>query len=237
MDGRQLIALGSYVVLIGTVFSGLFEPFTQGDDDSWAIVVVILCAHFGLALTVARAWILVLPVLLSVVLAIAAGEAAALVLILGLPPLLIVTALGWVLGRVLGRRALLGAALAFGVALWPVAWAASEQLDRARADHVPKAVQARLPTQISLGNLCPGTATPPAVRRDVRQRAESLVRELEGHPDDLVRRTLYLEEDPDPLREDITVRQLAQEQLEDLETNGGSKCEPALQRRLREGIG
>ena len=236
MSRRQALALVVYAALIGTVFTDLYEPLAQGRDDSWAVAVVVACAHLGLGIGVARAWVLLLPVGAGAALALTADELGLLVLVFVLPALMILTALGWGLGRLASQRAPLAAGVAFAIALWPVAWAASDQLHRARARHVPAAIQARLPTDGSLSNLCPGAEAPPALRRDARRRAEVLVRELDRHPDDLVTYTYILSDEPDPRREDITVRELAQEELEGLKANG-PRCELALQRRLRAGIG
>jgi hypothetical protein len=107
-------------------------------------------------------------------------------------------------GRAFGRRADAIAVAFLVVALLPVAWAATETVRR--GPHVPPSIQRRLPTDISLGNLCPGAETPPDVERDVRRRADE--------------------------QRDITIRELAQTQLEDMESSG-SRCDPELERRLR----
>jgi hypothetical protein len=231
------MAVALYGGLVGSVFTGLYEPLSQGRDDSWAVAVLVVCAHLGLGLGIARGWALVFPVVSGIALAVAADELGILVLVFVMPALAVMTALGWGLSVPLGRRAVYVASGTFAVALWPAAWAASEQLHRARAEYVPAAVQARLPTDFSLGNLCPGTETPPSERRDLRRQAERLIRELQRHPGDLVTYTYYLADEGRADRVDITVREVAQEELESLRTNGGSKCEPELQRRLREGIG
>jgi hypothetical protein len=141
---------------------------------------------------------------------------------------------GWAGSRGVTRRS--PAAGAFAVALWPVGWAASDQVQRARARHVPPAIQARLSTGLSLGDLCPGSAVPAALQRDIRRRAAALVQELERHPDDLVTYTYVLADEPGVSRVDITVREVAQEELRDMKSND-SRCEPDLQRRLEAGIG
>jgi len=180
---------------------------------------------------VARAWALAPPVALAIAAFVADGAEglAWLTLIVGAPVLVAITALGWWLGRTLKRWRAPAALGVFAVALLPVAWAGSE---RARqGPHVPASVQAQLPTRLSLGNLCPGTQTPPRIERDLRRRAEALVRELERRPHDLVTYTFYYSDSPEE-RRDITIRQLAEEQLGDMEAHG-SNCAPRLQRRLR----
>lgn len=63
---RVGIVLAAYVVLVGSVFTPLYEPFTIGRDDSWAILVLLGCAHLALGFGVARTWVLVLPVVVAV---------------------------------------------------------------------------------------------------------------------------------------------------------------------------
>ena len=100
-----------------------------------------------------------------------------------------------------------------------------------RDPHVPASVQRELPTQESLGNLCPGASTSPEVERDIRRRADVLIRELRRRPDHLVTYTYYYSDEPKE-RRDITIRKLAEEQLADIES-GGPNCAPELERRIR----
>lgn len=231
MDRRALLGLGIYAALVLSLVTPLYDALGSGRDDSWALLVLVVSAHIGLALAVARAWVLALPAALSVAafLLSGAGGLAWMALFLGAPVLIGVTAAGYALGRRLERR---GSALALGffaVALLPAAWAAVETSQR--GPHVSASVQSELPTEISLGNLCPGTMTPTGVEQDVRRRAEALIRELRQRPDHLVTYTHYYSDDPEE-RRDITIRELAEEQLKDMESNGPN-CEPGLQRRLR----
>jgi hypothetical protein len=75
---------------------------------------------------------------------------------------------------------------AFALALVPVTWATVETAQRAAARHVSDELQAQLPTEESLGNLCPGAETPPKVTRRLERQSEVLIRELERHPGWLV---------------------------------------------------
>jgi hypothetical protein len=54
---------------------------------------------------------------------------------------------------------------------------------------------------------------------------------LRRRPDRLVTYTYYYSDDPEE-RRDITIRELAEEQLEDIESNGPD-CDPELERRIR----
>ena len=96
---------------------------------------------------------------------------------------------------------------------------------------MPAAVQSELPTEESLGNLCPGASTSPQLERDIRRRADVLIRELRRRPDHLVTYTYYYSDEPEE-RRDITVRKLAEEQLADI-ASGGPHCAPELERRIR----
>jgi hypothetical protein len=102
---------------------------------------------------------------------------------------------------------------------------------------LPLDVQEQLPLDVSFGNLCPGAGTPGHLRRDLRMRAEVLLRELHNRPDYLVTYTLYTEEEG-PLPEDITVRELAERQLLDLREGGSDygDCAPDIQRKLEEAL-
>ena len=95
----------------------------------------------------------------------------------------------------------------------------------------PASVVARLPIDANLGNLCAHTETPDALRRRITRSAEYLIQQLRRRPDDLLAYT-YSYEGADDERRDITIRQLARDQLEYLKS-GGRRCQPALQRRIR----
>lgn len=115
----------------------------------------------------------------------------------------------------------------------PGAWAASEHLQEAR--HVPASVQRQLPTgELSLRSLCRGFYVTPRERRVLRRQADALVRELRRRPDELVTYTFYYEHGP-PERRDIPVRELAEEQLEDLDPSDPDCGGIAL--RLQKGLG
>jgi hypothetical protein len=231
MDRKAVVGLGIYVVLVATLVTPLYDPLSASRDDSWALFVLLAAAHVALGVAVPRAWVLALPVALSVVAFLAGGAAglAWLSLLLGAPVLVGLTAAGWALGRASTQRRGSIALGLFTVALVPAAWAAAETSQR--GPHVPASVQSELPTELSLGNLCPDAATSAAVEQDIRRRADVLIRELRRRPDQLVTYTYYYSDDPEE-RRDITIRELAEEQLADIES-GGPDCDPELERRIR----
>ena len=231
MDRKAVVGLAIYAVLVASLATPLYDPLNSGRDDWWALLVLVGAAHAGLGAAVPRSWVLALPVVLSVAAFLASGAAglAWLTLIVGAPVLVGFTAAGWALGRASPRRRGPIALGFFAVALLPAAWAALETSKR--GPHVPASVQRELPTELSLGNLCPGAESDPVVERDVRRRAEVLIRELRRHPDHLVTYTYYYSDEPEE-RRDITVRELAEEQLADIES-GGPDCDPKLERRIR----
>ena len=227
----------AFAIVAVALLAGWFEPLTQGRDDSWAILACVAAAALGLGLGVGRWPALAGPVaLVAGVVAVSGFETLStwFALFLGLPALCALVAIGAGLARRRPDRAPRAAAAAFAVAAVPLLWAVATTVQRGLADELPAAVQAQLPIDKSLGNLCPGASTPRDIAEDLRQRSEVLLRELREHPGRLVTYTYHWADD-DPEQERITVRELAQEQLRDLE-NGGGSCAPDLQRRLREAL-
>ena len=104
--------------------------------------------------------------------------------------------------------------------------------EESEARQLPLAIQRQLPLDLSLGNLCPGAETPPELARELRSKAEVLLRELRLHPDFLVTYTFFTEEEG-PVRESVTVREVAELQLDDLKSGSDlGECVPELQERL-----
>lgn len=227
--------LATYAALVVSPATPLYDPFGSGRDDSWALLVLLAAAHVGLGAVIRRAWVLALPVALSV-LAFATGggeDLAWLALVLGAPALVLLTAVGIALGRAWPHHSFAIAAGCLVIALVPVTWAAVETTRRGPA--LPDSLQSRLPTKLSLGNLCPGAGTPAQTERGLRRGAELLIRELGRRATHLVTYTYYDAHSGDEERREITLRELAEEQLKDLEA-GGPDCSPELQRRLRRAI-
>lgn len=219
-----VVAVVAYAALVAAL-----ATVPPGSED-WPALILLLVAHVGLGWAVARAWTLLLPAVLCLGAFLAAGAGGLdwLVLFLALPILVAVTAVGLLLGRKAGARR----PIAFGlVALALVAVSSTAFQWVNRGPHVPPSVQRELPTDISLGNLCPGAATPADVERDVRRRAEALIRELRRNPDHVVTDTQYFAHGGEE-RRDITIRDLAEDQLADIES-GGPNCAPELERRIR----
>lgn len=233
-----LVALALYAVLAVSTLTPLYGPFYSGRDDSWAVLVLLAAAHLGLGIAVPRAAVLLLPLGLAVAAFVLQGAEglAVLLLLFGAPILLAITAIGLGLGRGAGPRAWWISGVPFAIAALPAAWALSEHAQR--TTHLPAAVQAQLPTQISLSNLCRGTATRPALVRDLRRRADALVRELRERPDHLLTYTHYYSDLP-PERRAITVRELAEEQLRNLDPRDLDPSDPGcggVSRRLEEAL-
>jgi hypothetical protein len=223
----------AYALLVGSIFTPLYQPLESGDDDSWAVLVVLAGAHLGAGAGLRRAAALLLPVpagALGVVTSESPLETAFAVVapVAGMA----LIAVGWAIGTAT-RRGAAAAAIAFLIAFLPVAWAAAEQIDRADAPHAPPALERQLPIELTLANLCPGSETPPDVVRKLERQADVLLREVRAHPDWLVTYTYHYTDtdDPEDTRE-ITMRELAEEQLRDLE-DYGSDCRPDLRERLR----
>ena len=96
MDRTRGLALIGYVTLIGSLATPLYEPLSAGRDDSWAVLVLVVGAHLGLGAVVRRAWMLLLPILITTAAFVleGAGGLAWLIVMFGMPVLLGVTALG-----------------------------------------------------------------------------------------------------------------------------------------------
>lgn len=160
MDRRLAFALGVYVALIASLGTPLYEPLSDGRDDSWALVVLFVGAHLAVGIIVRRAWVLLLPIGLAVAgfLFSGAGGLAWLILMFGAPVLIAATALGWLLGHRLAQHATPIAVAAFIVAAVPGMWAAMETVKR-RA-HVSASAQRALPTMVrSSSTTCASRAT------------------------------------------------------------------------------
>jgi hypothetical protein len=227
----------AYVVLVGSVFTPLYEPLSSGEDDSWAVLVVLAGAHVGAGAALRRRAALLLP-LPAGVLGVIVSESPLATAFAIVAPLIGAATIAFAWHIAWRAEVALGLAIAaFAVAAVPAAWAGIEQIDRADAPHAPPALEAQLPIELTLANLCPGAETPPALTRKLKRQAEVLLSELRTHPDWLVTFTYYYSdtEDPEDTR-DITIRELAEEELQSLE-DGGGDCQPELKRRLREALG
>ena len=232
MNRRAAITLVAYALLMISLVTGLYEPLTTGRDDSWLLVFFFAGAQIGLGVGVARAWVLVIPVVVAIIGFVVGGAEglAWLTLIFGAPALVVVTVLGLVLSRLIASaRAPIGVG-AFVVALVPAGFALNEW--RQRGPHVPPSVQAALPTDVSINDLCAGpsgSALPRGEATEIRRKTDALIRELHRRPHDLVTYTYYYSDEPDETH-DITVRELAEEQLKDLDEPG---CPAELRDRIR----
>ena len=222
MDPRAVAGVVLYAVLV----AALALPAFAGDE--WlAVLTLLAAAHVGLGAAVRRPWAVLLPVALCLIAFVAGGAEglAWVILILGAPALVLLTLVGWGLAAVLPRDGVALACLA--VALVPAGWALVDTAQR--GPHVPATLQRQLPIDYSLGNLCPHAETPPALERRLRREAEVLIRELGRRPRHLVTYTFHDAHSADEDRRDITIRELAEEQLAGMQPD----CSPDLQRRLR----
>ncbi len=247
------MGLIAYAVLVASAFTPLYEDL--GIDAETAVeAAVIAAAQVGVSIAVGRAWVFALAPIPPLIAFFAGGAEGLVVLLLifGIPAMLILTAFGWALGHWLkDERVVRALAVTFFVLPALAAlWAAIVTIDYSRRDHLPASVQRQLPVRVFLADLCedPGltaeerreSALSPSQRRDIERRAEVLLRELDEHPDSLVTYTYEFSDEPDEVR-DITVRQLAKEQLaefedvgEDFEDFDADKCQPELQEQLRQ---
>ena len=229
MKRREIVTLVLYAVVTGTAFLDIYAPLEQGRDDTWALLVLLGGAHVMLGLGVDRLWALALPAIPCWGAYFAeGGEGLITLVVLFLwPATVVLVGIGYWIGRAVGDvRTVLTAAVS-ACSLWPFAWAATETIKRSFADHLPAQVQAQLPLDQSLATLCDGAGN----ERDARVSA--LVRELKERPSHLVTYTYYWADDP-PEQRDITVREVGEEQLRELESQSG--CRRALIERIRNAL-
>lgn len=228
MDRRLAFALAAYVALMASLGTPLYEPLSDGRDDSWALVVLFVGAHLAVGIVVRRAWVLLLPIGLAVVgfLLSGAGGLAWLILMFGAPVLIAATALGWLLGRRLTQFAMPIAMAAFIVAAVPGVWAAVETAKRGA--HVSVSAQRALPTMASflVHDLCfKGDSrfdrkyADEAGRRARRQFA-ALERSLRADPNMLVSVRFATADAPGFETREMTVRELAETHVGGADASG-----------------
>jgi hypothetical protein len=220
MSHRTLLILALYGALLITLLTPLYDPLTTGTDQTWAILLVPAAAQVGLGASIGTKSMFVAPVAACLLLALAAGDPveSVLILVIGLPAALALTALGRAMGAALKDKWGIVATAAFAVALAPVAWAAGETIKRSTAPHEPEAVQKQLPRGgTDLSGLCHPHAWTPAERAHAEHKLDVLVRELNLHPDWLVPYTYYLEDPSGTEVKDLTVQEVAQETLRGLD--------------------
>jgi hypothetical protein len=232
-----MVAFAVYAVLVGAAISPLFDPFFSGRDDSWTVAVTIGCAQFGLAIFLRSWWSFAVPVGLCAAIFVVGGARASDVygLIVWLPALLVINAIGLVVARAVEQRSGTVAVALFVLAAGPVAGATVETISRSDASHLPVAVQKQLPSGGNLNGLCgPVEETARDNRRDLQYRARVLLREVRRHPDSIVTVTDVDADDASEHRRDLTVRELTEEELNSLDEGAGyPNCQPDLRRSLR----
>jgi hypothetical protein len=229
-------ALAVYAVVVGSYFTTLYDPLDSGEDDGWAIDLALAAVHVGVgaALRSPRAMLLSVPVAVAGILtsdSALEGVGAVVGSVLGAG----LIAAGWGLAELAGRSRFGAAAVAVGglapaLVVWTVA--AAQTAERSDSPHASPSLEARLPNPYdNLSDVC-GKVEPEYAAR-LRRKAAVLIRELRDRPDLLVTVTYTYSEVPSETRE-ITVRELAEEKLADMDEHGGP-C-PEVERPLREGV-
>lgn len=227
MDRLAAAGVALFVLVTSALFAGFYDPLEHG-DGRWTFWLLLCAPPLGLGLAAPYWRTLGLPLLFGVIVVTTSGDelASYLVLLFGIPIELTLTLVGCLVGRRLRERRLVPAVLVLAVALVPAGVATAQRLSR--GPHVPPAVQQALPVELGVGNVCPG-----ASNRSMRTRAlaavDALVAQLRRDPDALVTKTYYYEDGPQTT--DITVRELAQDGLEEL--NG---CAPSVETRIRQAL-
>lgn len=236
LNARSWITASVYVLVVFLTTTSIYEPLQQGRDDSWLVVLGLVGAHVALGAGVGGpvAIVLAIGVVALVTLIWAPGYAVVGFMLFFAALAAALAGLGILLARLRSTTAI--AIVGFMAVVPGAAWGLAETVKRANAPQVPVALEKRLPTEERLGSLCVGAATPKRVRVRLEAQAETLIREVERRPDWLVPYTYYFSEGEDVQHRRITIRELAEEQLNSLEASGletDPECRPDLQERLR----
>jgi hypothetical protein len=242
----RFVCVLAYLGLIGSLFTGVYHPFTVGNDRSWLIVVVFAIAHVALGAAWRSNWSFAFPPVIALAGVLVASAAhnpwVVMAAIVGVPTALALIAsgrlLGWAARRTPAARLAtwLLPGLLFLAAAFPLADAARESYHLATGTRLPAAEARQLPlAENTLSGLCDPSALPGDYRSELTQ-ARALVREAAVHGD-LVVHTTYRgsDENAGEHNDVMTVRQLAQNQLENLREF--PRCEPGLQHALEDAIG
>lgn len=218
MRRRAVIGIAVYAAILAITATPLFDA-TYG--VWWLPIAAGGLATVAMGAAVARAWAVAVAAVATLALA-ATSDQPLLAFFFSVPVFALLAAVGWLAGRLAG---VVAAGVLFAAALFPVAYATAVSLRR--GEHVSPELQAALPVELSLNQLCPGASTPPRLARRLRRQAETLIREVRRDPNRLVTYTFFYEDAEDETR-DITLRQLV------VENTDGPRCMPlGLWRRLR----
>lgn len=232
---RPAAAAVVYLILVGTLLTDLYLPFErkEGDEFLWFFVSLVAGASVAVGAAVGRPWVLLLPTAFCVALFAANRESDGIVavLMIVLPALLALTLIGLALSRV-KRLARPVAAVGLAIALVPVALGAFETSSRALGPELSRADQARLPIRQSLQSLCVETSRSARDARRLRRQGEQLAREVRARPNYYVDSVYYRGELDDAVPVRVTVRELAQQELEALGEYGRG-CAPRVRGALK----
>lgn len=238
VNGLSALAVLVYLALMGSLATPLYDPLSSGDDDSWALAVLLAAAHLGLGLGVRRGWALLLPAAVGVGAFLVAGAEglAWLILLFELPLLVLATALGWGLGRRLERHAAPAAAAALLVAALPGGWAALQSAQR--EPHVSAREQRALPTDgyTLVEDMClrdnTGAARrhAAAARRRAFRQFDAIERSMRAHPDATVSVRFVLADAPGTQTREMSVRDLVETHLESAKRKARPKARACVRR-------
>jgi hypothetical protein len=236
-----------YAGVIGSLFTGVYDPFTLiGLDRSRLILVIFIAAHLALGASWRTMWCYALPPLFAAGGFVAAAAVhnpwIAVAVFIGTPTAVLLVAIGQALAagarRIgVGRLApvLIPVAL-FLVATAPLAEAARETYNLGTAPRLSRRVAQQLPLTVpALNSVCDRTL-PASIRAELTLAGQTLIRETRRQGSSIVQASyLGADEDPGTHYELMTVRQLAEAQLEGL--RAFPHCAPGLQSALRAAIG
>jgi hypothetical protein len=236
MARRGLIVAAWVLVIVacGLYLVG-YDRLTYTDVvPDWAYFAAIVgpCVAVGAAME--RLESFVAPGLFATVIAVGdASYLAAVAFFFAFVMLGLATGLGWVAARLVQRAAVPLAAVGVAVAVAGLIPLAVAEVAYATAPRLPSEAAARLlPEDGDFSGLCAGQN--PTDNENALRRDRALIRELSARPDHVVR-VAYIVGEGETKDVDISVRALAEEELDYLEGRGPD-CHADIQDELREGL-
>jgi hypothetical protein len=240
-----LIATGLiYLGLVASLFTDVHHPFSAGDDHSGWVLLVFGGAQLALGAAWRTPWTFALPLPLGIIAIILAANGddviGVIFAIIAIPVAYVLVAIGraigWVARRRSERAAVIAPLILFIAACAPLAVAAREPHHVTTGPRLSAAEASRLPlAEFTLNQLCN-----PALERhlhdELTAQAHALISTTRRRGDHVITAIYYNEGDPDEQHEDMTVRKLAENQLDAMH-GYGRDCQPTLRRALADAIG
>lgn len=226
MGAWALVIVACVLVLVG------YDRLNHTNAvPAWAYFTAVVgpCVAVGAAME--RLESFVAPGLFAIVFAVGDGSYLAMVAFFFIFVMLgLATGAGWLIARVVRGAAVPVAAVAMVAATAGVIPMAVTQVAYATAPRLPPEAAAALWTDTTSSGLCQ-SAVSGRDKENALRRDRALIRELRARPDHVLR-VVYIAGEGETKEIDITVSDLAEDELEHLEDEG-PRCHPDIQAALR----